>query len=238
MLLTACAAIMAPAEVRADTNAPPHAILLPGLARSESAMRRMADALQGAGYRTTIVGYPSTKKTVAELADAFLAPAVDAAVSNGASRIDFVAHSLGAIVVRQYLADRPLPVPGRAVLLGPPNQGSEVVDRLGQTAAFKAINGPAGNQLGTDTNSVPRTLPEPSIPFGVIAGTRSINWINSSLIPGRDDGKVSVERTKLPGMADFTTVRCSHPFLMKNPRVIDLTLQFLRTGRFGQATPP
>jgi pimeloyl-ACP methyl ester carboxylesterase len=223
----ACAALTDP-----GTNGTPHAILLPGLARSGRSMHRMKAALEAAGYRTTVVGYPSTDKTVGELAAEHLAPAVDAAVSNGATRIDFVTHSLGGIVLRQYLARHPLPVPGRAVMLGPPNQGSEVVDRLGTTAAFRALNGPAGNQLGTDGASAPMTLPPPDIEFGVIAGTHSINWILSSLIPGRDDGKVSVERAKLPGMIDFVTAPCSHPFLMRDRDVIALTLRFLRTGRF------
>jgi pimeloyl-ACP methyl ester carboxylesterase len=233
-LTSMAAAVVAAANgLCGGTGEVPHAILLPGLARSGSTMKRMQSALTARGYRTTIVGYPSTERTVEQLADEFLKPAIDAAVSNGATRVDFVTHSLGGIVLRQHLARHPLPVPGRAVMLGPPNRGSEVVDRLGSTAVFKAVNGPAGNQLGTDAASVPSTLPPPSIEFGIIAGTRSINWINSSLIPGRDDGKVSIERTKLPGMADFTTVRCSHPFLMKDRQVIALTLRFLDTGRFS-----
>lgn len=224
----------------AGTNGAPHAILLPGLARSGRSMRRMGAALEAAGYRTTIVGYPSTDRTVEELADGYLAPAVEAALSNGATRIDFVTHSLGGIVLRQYLARHRPPAPGRAVMLGPPNQGSEVVDRLGTTAAFRALNGPAGNQLGTDGASAPMTLPPPDIEFAVIAGTRSINWILSSLIPGRDDGKVSIKRAQLPGMTDFVTVPCSHPFLMKDREVIALTLRFLRTGRLAgsPADPP
>ena len=66
----------------------------------------------------------------------------------------------------------------------------------------------------------------------MIAGRCSINWINSGLIPGRDDGKVSVERTKLAGMTDHIVIASAHPFLMRNRTAIRQTLSFLRTGSF------
>src|ERR1035437_545512 len=99
-------------------------------------------------------------------------------------------------------------------MLAPPNQGSEVVDKLGRLSLFRWINGPAGQQLGTSGNSLPNQLPVPPVEVGVIAGTRSINWFLSALIPGPDDGKVSVERTKLAGMADFAAVDTTHTFIM------------------------
>jgi hypothetical protein len=118
-------------------------------------------------------------------------------------------------------------------MLGPPNQGSEVVDRLGHWAIFGWINGPAGRQWGTSSNSLPLRLPAPPVDFGVIAGTRSINWILSCMIPGPDDGKVSVARTKLEGMHGFVTVSTAHPFLMGNREVIRLTRSFLHDGHWG-----
>jgi hypothetical protein len=140
-------------------------------------------------------------------------------------------------VVRQYLATHELPELGRIVMLGPPNQGSEVVDRLGRLRLFHWINGPAGQELGTSSQSLPRQLPPPKTKFGVIAGTHSINWILSCLIPGTDDGKVSVERAKLAGMADFITVPVSHPFLVRNRQAIGLTLAFLHSGSFTTEKP-
>jgi hypothetical protein len=106
------------------------------------------------------------------------------------------------------------------------------VDKLGSLWFFKKINGPAGGELGTDKNSAPNQLGPANFCAGVIAGNRSINWINSLLIPGSDDGKVSVERTRLAGMTDHIVVRATHPFLMRNRTVIRQTIHFLRTGQF------
>lgn len=117
-------------------------------------------------------------------------------------------------------------------MLGPPNQGSEVADTLGALRIFKLINGIAGSELGTGTNSTPNRLGAANFCVGIIAGDRSINWINSMMIPGRDDGKVSVERTKLEGMKDHIVIHATHPFLMRNKTSIRQTIHFLRNGQF------
>ena len=117
-------------------------------------------------------------------------------------------------------------------MLSPPNRGSELVDRFGQSVFFKSGYGPAGRQLGTGPDSLPNCLGPVDLEVGVIAGTRSLNPLYSYLIPGRDDGKVSVDRTRAAGMADFITVPHTHTFIMNSPEVIRQILYFLKNGRF------
>jgi len=207
-------------------------ILLHGLCRTSRSMDTMARALTQAGYKVWNIDYPSRSAPIAQLAESTIGQAVTNCERDGVTKIDFVTHSLGGILVRSYLAQHSIPTLGRVVMLGPPNQGSEVVDKLGGWWLFKKINGPAGNELGTDKNSVPNRLGPANFCVGIIAGDRSINWINSLLIPGRDDGKVSVERTKLAGMADFIVIPAAHSFLMRNKTAIAQTISFLRTGKF------
>jgi triacylglycerol lipase len=213
-----------------------HVILLHGLCRSSRSMEAMARALTQAGYKVWNIDYPSRTAPIAQLAENAIGQTVTNCERDGATKINFVTHSLGGILVRQYLANHSIPNLGRVVMLGPPNQGSEVVDKLGGWWLFKKINGPAGNQLGTDKNSVPNKLGAANFPVGIIAGNRSINWINSFLIPGADDGKVSVERTKLVGMTDWIEIPATHPFIMKNQAAIAQTLSFLRTGKFDRSS--
>jgi triacylglycerol lipase len=207
-------------------------ILLHGLCRTSRSMVIMEVALAKAGYEVRNVDYPSRTASIQKLADDAIGKAVSDSQRDGAGQINFVTHSLGGILVRSYLARHTIPSLGRVVMLAPPNQGSEVVDRLGWLFLFKWINGPAGNELGTGTNSTPNKLGPANFPVGIIAGDRSINWINSLLIPGRDDGKVSVQRTKLAGMTDHLVIHATHPFVMKNHEVIRQTIQFLRAGSF------
>jgi len=208
-------------------------ILLHGLVRTDRSMTKMAAALESEGYVVLNVGYPSRSATIQELAETVISEALaDPAITN-TTTIHFVTHSLGGILVRQYLHNNKIDNLGRVVMLGPPNQGSEVVDNLGELALFQAMHGPSGNQLGTDTNAIPHALGPVDFELGIIAGNRSINWINSLImINGPDDGKVSVEHTKVEGMTDHITIRATHPYLMRNHHAIRHTIQFLQSGHF------
>ena len=117
-------------------------------------------------------------------------------------------------------------------MLGPPNKGSEVVDKLAGLPGFKLVNGVAGLQLGTDAASVPNKLGAAEFELGVIAGTKSVNWMLSLLIPSTDDGKVSVDSTKLEGMKDHIEMPVTHPFMMSDKKVIAQVIGFLETGQF------
>lgn len=208
-------------------------ILLHGLCRTSRSMAKTQRALTQAGYTVWNVDYPSRTTSIQTLADDAIGPAIACCEQNGATKIDFVTHSMGGILVRSYLARHDVPNLGRVVMLAPPNQGSEIVDKLGGLALFKWINGPAGNELGTDKNSTPNRLGPADYPVGIIAGDRSINWINSLfLLPGHDDGKVTIPRTKLAGMSDFLVIHATHPFITHNHEAIRQTIQFLQTGKF------
>lgn len=210
-------------------------VLLHGLVRTASSMKKIARQLSQSGYRIANIDYPSRTKRIEELAHDAVTDGVDQCNASGTGRINFVTHSLGGILVRYYLVQHELPNLGRVVMLGPPNHGSEVVDAWRNVPGYFLINGPAGNQLGTDETSIVHQLGPVSYPVGIIAGTRSINLILSNWLPNPDDGKVSVESAKLEGMRDFLTIPVAHPFIPSDQRVIRQTVHFLRDGKFDHA---
>ncbi len=177
-------------------------------------------------------GYASRSKTIETLSSDTIPEAVKYCRDRGATKIHFVAHSMGGILVRYYLKENRIPELGRVVMLSPPNGGSEVVDKLGWTFMFKWLNGPAGQQLGTGKNSIPKQLGAVDFDLGIITGDRSVNLILSCLIPGPDDGKVSVENAKVKGMKDFIVIHGSHPFIMKNKEAMSQVVSYLKTGQF------
>ena len=223
----------------ADANAilQPCVILLHGLARSSKSMKKMDKALTESGYLVRNTAYPSTEKPVDELASEVIPPAVESCNEEGDRPIHFVTHSMGGILIRYFLESNELRNLGRVVMLSPPNQGSEVVDKLAEVPGFVAINGPAGMQLGTDEDDLPSQLGPATFDVGIITGSRSINLFLSAMIPGKDDGKVSVERAKLEGMSDFLVVPYTHPYIMKRKLVIGQVLFFLEHGRFDAEQP-
>lgn len=105
---------------------------------------------------------------------------------------------------------------------------------MGGVPGFDLLNGPAGQQLGKDDNSVPLKLGPADFEVGIIAGNRTIDPITSSVLPNPDDGRVSVEDTKLEGMTDFIVVDHSHAFMMSRKSVIELSIRFLRNGCFAE----
>lgn len=205
-------------------------ILLHGLARTSSSMETMAEALDKAGFKVVNQNYPSRDDSVENLAPPAINSAIEECKDN--TPISFVTHSMGGILLRQYLVDTPIPSLGRVVMLGPPNRGSEVVDKLSDIPGFHTINGDAGLQLGTGELSLPNQLGPANFEVGIIAGSRSINLILSTLIPGQDDGKVAVKNTQLDGMDDHIVLPVTHTFMMKNSEVIKQTIHYLKAGEF------
>lgn len=191
-------------------------VLVHGMGRTPVSMYPLSRWLERQGYRTHNWGYWSYRLPVAELARE-LAKRL-AAIAGDASRVHFVTHSLGGILVRGALAEQPLANAGRAVMLVPPNQGSRAADRW---APYVGRLVPPIRDLRTAEDALVHALPvPPELEIGVIAGAM--------------DGKVSVEESQLPGMTDHVVLPCRHSFVMHRDDVRTLTARFLRTGSFRE----
>lgn len=205
-------------------------VLLHGLGRSAGSMALLEQRLSAAGYRVENIDYPSRKEPPDALVR-IIAESVAACCAHS-PKVHFVTHSLGGILVRAYLSTGPPPNAGRLVMLAPPNRGSELPDLLQDQWLFETLMGPTASELGTDPHSFPNRLPLPPVPTGVIAGTGSINPIGTLVIPGEDDGMVSVCSTWMEGLADFLVVPHTHAFIMRSTRVSEQVIRFLRIGAF------
>lgn len=209
-------------------------IILHGIARSSAHMAELAEYLSKQGYDTHNIDYPSTKYPIEELAEKTEKRIAD--IADEAQTLHFVGHSMGGLLIRALLHRRKYPNLGRVVQLAPPNKGSEVADFMLKYASglYGYFFGPAGAQLGTDLSRHPDLFGEVYYAPGVIAGDATFDPFSSYIIPGPDDGKVAVERTKIEGMADHITVHASHIFFPGNNGVMRQTAYFLREGIFDR----
>ena len=207
-------------------------ILLHGMGRTARSMNKIAAPLKKEGYHVVNISYPSTKKPVSVLIDNYIKPELSKLKCSTNSKIHFVTHSLGGILVRLLLQTEDLPKGSRIVMLSPPNHGSEIVDEYRNSWWYKLFNGPAGQVLGTHSLSLPNQLKPVEYEVGIITGNKSYEPWFSRLIHSHDDGKVSVESAKLDEMKDFLVVNLGHTFIMQNSVVITQIKHFLKKGCF------
>ena len=215
----------------AEKSSGDYVVLLHGLGRTSKSMWLLERKLANRGFSVVNLDYPSRKYSVERLSG-YLRNMIHSLCTDEKKKIHFVTHSLGGIVLRCYLKENQVKNIGRIVMLSPPNQGSELVDNFEENIFFKIAAGPSGKQLGTKSSNIPNTIGSVNFDLGIIAGNRSTNSIYSRLIPGADDGKVSVNRSKVKGMTDFLIVEHTHTFIMNSSEVIKQVIHFLEKGRF------
>ena len=104
-------------------------------------------------------------------------------------------------------------------------------DRIDVALAVDA----AGVQLGKNWKELEPRLETPSGEFGIISGGYNNALGLNPLVPGDDDGRISVDETRLSGAADFLVLGAVHEFIIFDPRVFDSTLRFLTSGYFLSA---
>ncbi|MCK1651932.1 alpha/beta fold hydrolase [Bradyrhizobium sp. 149] len=209
----------------------PGVVLLHGIARTSASLIKLERALQASGFATLNIDYASRRKAIAALADD-IHPEV-ARFAERDAPLHFVAHSMGGLVARAYIAKyRPDRLAG-VVMLGTPNGGSEVADLLRGSRLYRAFYGPAGLELTTGATTGSDALPAVDYPVGVIAGNRFIDPVAGLFVlPKPNDGRVSVQSAMLAGMTDHITVKASHTGLPRRAIAIAQTITFLREGRF------
>jgi len=210
-------------------------VVLHGIFRSASSMKTFANRLAERDFEVLNVDYPSTAYTLEELTEK-IHPDIDRFLKAHPGRtVHFAGYSMGGLLIRAYLAKYKPENLGRVVMMGTPNHGSEVADFLRENWAFRKFYGPAGQQLTTDQDYMSR-FGKPDYPFAVIAGDRSIDPVSSKLIPGDDDGKVSIQSTHLEGEEDHIILHTDHLTMPENFAVAVEAAHYLRYGFFKRGS--
>ena len=231
-------ASLAPRVLRgspAPDDAPP-VVVVHGLGRTPASMAILATRLEETGFRVVRFGYPSRSEPIEALVER-LGDAVAACCGDDPGGVHFVTHSMGGLLVRSYLSERPEPHAGRVVMLSPPNQGSEIVDAFADSDLLRPFLGPAGTRLRTTPDGIASELGPIRFSLGIITGNRSLSPLGSWLIPGPDDGKVGVGRARVEGASSFLVLPATHTFIMNRRDVADEVAHFLRHGRFLRDGP-
>ncbi len=216
----------------------PHVVIyLHGLVRSSRSMHSIGDFVtEKLHWPAIYFEYASSRSSISDHAQA-LREFIACVPAD--SKLSFVGHSMGNIVLRHTIGDlitakdqASLDRFHRIVMLGPPNQGATIARQLSKTKVFGFVAGPAGLELGPNWQQFESKLAVPPCPFAVVAGKLPEHAIANPLVDAESDFVVSVDETKLEGMADFAEVPQLHSFLMDDKSVQELVVSFLAKGHF------
>jgi pimeloyl-ACP methyl ester carboxylesterase len=149
--------------------------------------------------------------------------------------LHFVGHSLGSLVILRALQLAENLPPGRAVLLGPPCQGSRAARGVARWVPFaRTILGAAIHEECIECS--PREW-SGQREVGIIAGSLGMGLGRLfATLDSDHDGTVLVEETKLPGAKDHIVLNTSHTSMLFSPEVAEQTVRFLENGRFSRAS--
>lgn len=196
-----------------------------------------------AGFNPISFSYPSVthdlranaKRLYAEVLRATKDTTALGQVGSTASKVHFVGHSLGGLVIlamlSEYGADlKQRGILGRVVLCGSPVQGSHCARTGASWPVFgKAILGKSILQWpGLESVSLP-----PELEIGTLAGTRSIGL--GRVVPGLplpNDGTVALSETLLPQARDSVVMHINHSEMLVAPAAGRQIVHFLQEGRF------
>ncbi len=210
-------------------------ILLHGIGLTGGSLFLLRNFLNRRGFAACSITYPSTKMDIDAIADWLFKHHLTPEFWGQSARVHFATHSMGGLVIRRYLTKYHHIIPdkkmGRVVMMGPPNQGSEIADTLRNFPPYRWLFGPAGGNLTTHHNTA--VTDDIYYDVGVIAGSSS--WLyplSALLIQGSSDGRVAVERTKIPAMKEHITINTSHTFMIYRRDIHKYILNFLTYGVF------
>jgi pimeloyl-ACP methyl ester carboxylesterase len=180
-------------------------------------------------YRALPFSYPSIKGSMTD----HVRSLADFARMQKFDELHFVGHSLGSLVILRALQLAQELPPGRAVLLGPPCQGSRAAQGVARWIPFgRTILGAAIHEECIQCS--PREW-SGQRDVGIIAGSLGMGL--GRLFANLDsdhDGTVLVEETKLPGAKDHIVLNTSHTSMLFSPEVAEQTVRFLESGRFSR----
>ena len=201
-------------------NSSPFIVCIHGIWMKPGVFWYMQRALNSAGYGTHLFGYSSVQQHLsanAEYLDKFLQSLPD-------RRINFVAHSLGGLLLLNYFTDHKDDRLGKSVLLGSPLAGSAVARCCNQIKFLQPFLGKSNRELQYGITQW--AAPDKVI---MIAGTKNLGLgqVFGSTLSRPNDGTVAVSETKHPKLAAHYQIPESHTSMLYSKHTLKIIKAFL-----------
>jgi len=216
------------------------AVLVHGFMDTRFHLYFMEKKLADEGYVVINKTYPSVSMSIEECAD-YLARIIEEETEHisGPYELDFITHSMGGLGARCYLAKYHPPQARRLVMISTPNRGVTKAELAARIPLADRVFGPALMEMAQGSDYLCTLCGgAPAVEFGIIAGGKGDGEGYSILIPGDDDGTVSVHSAYLPGASDFLLLNHIHNLICYYDDTISNARAFLNDGSFLTHTAP
>lgn len=206
-------------------------VLLHGFMGAPWTMRLLARRFSSEGFRTYPLWYDSWMQPFDTIVHR-ICDRIDALTLGQKRPLHFIGHSMGGLVARAVVSSRRPCNMGRMVMMGTPNNGSEMADFCARYPLLRPVLGQARAALITrNRHPLISAFGEPDYLIGIIAGDRPLAPV-MNVLPAPHDGKVSVAATHIDREADHIVLPVTHALMPFDRQVQRQALHFLRKGRF------
>ncbi len=189
-------------------------------------MALLARRLRQAGHGTSSFGYLVSRQSIDDIVSRWVEHIERHRSAEPERGFAVVGHSLGNVITRR--ASPRLPALSHFVMLAPPNHPPALARALERNPIFRALTRDAGQKL-LDDDGFYSSLPVPVAKTLIIAGDGGPRFARSPWKGAPNDGVVSVDETRLPGL-EPVVVDAIHTLIMNQRAVAGLTLRFLSEG--------
>ena len=208
-----------------ETENMEYIVLFHGIYGTEKDMKPIAEMLGNKNYNIISIQYPTNSDSVEMISEKYIKPVIDGLDND--KKVHFVVHSMGSGILRYYLKNNNMDNLGKVVFISPPSHGSALADHF-ISKMLKDLLGEAVLQFSIKEDSFVNKLGNPDYSCYVLIGNKSNNPLYSVIIPGKDDGMVPLDGSKLDSCAYKVVDKASHTSILKDERTFNEIENYLK----------
>lgn len=210
-------------------------ILVHGFNKNKKDMSFLQKYFNNLNYETVTLSLPTIFSSLEHCTDLFEEKLfkIQNIKNNRYSKIHFVGHSFGGLIIRKFLSRHFIKNIGRCVLIATPNQGSQLADITNNYFSFSLNIVKSLKSMLIQNLNISSPINE-SIEIGVIAGNKCNLLLGHLFLPKNNDGRVEINSTKIDNMKDYIILEYGHKEIHHKLKTANYIKSFLQKGEFIQ----
>ncbi|MBE6381273.1 MAG: alpha/beta hydrolase [Lentisphaerae bacterium] len=207
-------------------------VLVHGFCRHGKNMQFWREHLQDDFPNIAVADMPATHRSFRSCL-ASLSRTVELARPQLYRRICFAGHSMGGLLLREFLAANPLPNADKLVCVGTPHYGSKLADwALLLGFPYSGLIWPPLWALRPAARKRITTPNIPGLTIGALVSTNNAHWPGKVFLSRSADGLVESFSAEAPDADAIAYVEAPHDPMQYDLKTVQLIRQFFLHGNF------